>query len=201
MSFLLLSQTKIISTILIVISILSIVRCENNQINESECLIHNIKYRYEYLYHSKKIDKQNNSKVYTNRLTDANDFNRLKWKQIYLNQSNETNFLLANDLENQFLCASFKLNLIKTKRSVYMSSKLLTNGCVWRLEYMRKRFSNRIVLIWNVEYDKALYADYLISLFGLGNRNLYLWDKKFEPKNDIEFLWSFDCRKGAFLLS
>jgi hypothetical protein len=179
----------------------SIAICQDTITNESdECLIHNFKYRYEYLYHSSEIDKHNNSNAYICPLAYINDFNRLKWKRVYVNQSDKVNFYLTNEHDSQYLCVSNKFNLFKTKQFVFLSSKL-SKSCVWKLEYLLKGFKKWGILIWNVEYKKPLYAGYLLPLFGLRRRNLYLWNKKFDIESDFEFWWSLDCRNGPFLLS
>ncbi len=82
-----------------------------------------------------------------------------------------------------------------------MSNKL-SKTCFWKLEHFPWRIiKNRTSRIWNVEYKKPLYAEYVLTLVGLRRRNVYLWNKKFDRSSDFEFGWSFDCRKGDFLLS
>jgi hypothetical protein len=96
--------TKLFSTIIVflLVIITALTKCQISINNESECLIHNLKYRYDHLLHSNKIDKNNNLNVYAHPLEYINDFNLIKWKQIYyLNESNS--FYLSNQLENQYL--------------------------------------------------------------------------------------------------
>jgi hypothetical protein len=174
------------------------------------CLIHNQKYSYEYLYATDKIfssmPKNQNIfyNVYINPIGLVNDYNRLKWTISQVgHKSNAT--VTIKSTNNEYLCSSNSYkDISRYRRKLYLhriSSKqsldtqeIIGQNCQWRLE----RLEGQTYIIWNDWFNEPLYAPTFFYKYDLINRNVYLWKNK--PSSSGEFKWLIDCIKGRFLL-
>ena len=170
------------------------------------CLIHNQKYSFEYLYASDKvftdiIKIQNpHRNIFTNPIGMVDDFNRLKWTITQVNQSNVTVTIKSNN--NEYLCSSdLHQDILHQRRRVYLKTmgknryiKMITPNCQWRLQQV----GVQSYIIWNDWFNEPLYAPSFFYKHDLIKRNVYLW--KHKPSSSKQFIWSIDCSKGKFLL-
>jgi hypothetical protein len=188
--------------------ILVIVKLNKAKTNENkfgnECLIHNKQYSHEYLYTSddKNIDQLYKRNVYTYPLDKINDFEKIRWNIIKIGNSNER-FLIKSNLYNEFLCASDKYNDLFDMRLVIkrlkMDIRLFLNSsrCEWKIKEIKNKLSNQSVYtIWNLEYNRPLYAASFLFNREINKRNIFLW---YKSKTDSEkFKWFIDCRRGNY---
>ena len=179
--------------------------CKSEIEKESNCLIHNLKYSYEYLYASNNIFttglinvKNPYHCIYTIPIDSVDDFSKLKWK---IRQVNQSNSMLVTIMSNkdEYLCASnLYHDVFHQRRRVYLKgkNKNLTQNCEWKLEKVGlKRY-----IIWNDRFvNEKLYAPSFFYKYNSIKRYVYLW--KNEPKTSSdEFKWLIDCGKGSNIL-
>ena len=177
---------------------------ENKPIN---CLIHNQKYSFEYLFASDKIfskNQKNYYNVYTNPIGLVNDYDRLKWTIAKVDKTNAT--VTIKSTNNEYLCSSDSYkDIYRYRRKLYLHRmnsnhkesdihEILGKNCQWRLE----RLEEQTYIIWNDLFNEPLYAPTFFYKHDLINRNVYLWKNK--PSSSGQFKWLIDCIKGRFLL-
>ncbi len=181
--------------------------------NNTECLIRNQQYQYEYLS-SKNIMNQhlgddlavNENRVFTYLLPKVNDYHNLKW--VMVNAQNGS-FYIQSVNKRMRLCASVNFSDTFRMRRVLMlvgidnnhaqSSLNNDDHCMWNLESTNKQ--NTTYFIRNRKYaSELMYA--ASNLFNKNKdvRNVYTWSGKLKI-NTKKFVWSFDCQKGLFLLA
>ena len=167
--------------------------------NVSECLIHNHKYKYEYLL------PNDSNNVFTYSLLKVNDFNNLKW---ILTSNENGSFYIKSFTTNKALCSTANLTgifeqkrILKLKtidQTATMSTNL--NECLWSFKSLNKQ--NRLFLIRNSKYGEMLFTTSKMFNKNSKARNVFTWHGKLR----LEFLfnifsWTVDCQKGLFLLS
>ena len=175
-----------------------------------DCLIHNQKYSYEYLYASNDIftDVFRNlspfHNVYTVHIGSVDDFSKLKWTIERVGELNDTKVTIKSN-KGEYLCAShFSHDIFRQRRRIYLkniiNNKILfnkmTSNCEWRIEKVR---DSEKFMIWNEWFMEPIYSPTFIYKRDLIHRNVYLWKNK--PSSvGSEFKWSIDCGRGSFLL-
>ncbi len=66
----------------------------------TECLIHSIAYKFEYLYTTKEFESLKSGKrnAYTYPLNDVDDFDKIRWMLIPVNGSNSKFYIKSGKL-------------------------------------------------------------------------------------------------------
>ncbi len=178
--------------------------CHLPQEKPIECLIHNQKYLYEYLYasddfSSAHIVKNTYHNVFTISVGAVDDFGRLKWTIAPSFKSNAT--LTIKSSQNEYLCSSESYqDMFRNRRKLFLKKrnnaiKMIGPHCHWRFEQIGNK---SLYVIWNDWHNEPLYSPSFIYKHDSSKRNVFLWKNK--PSSSGQFRWLVDCRKGDFLL-
>ena len=178
--------------------------CHLPQEKPIECLIHNQKYSYEYLYASDDINsgmnKQPYHNVYTYSVGAVDDFDRIKWTISQTFKSNATVTIKSN--QDEYLCSSETYqDIFRHRRKLYLKSvknkalKMISPNCHWRLEQIGNK---TLYVIWNDWHNEPLYAPTFFYKQDTTKRNVFLWRNS--PSSSGQYKWFIDCSKGDFLL-
>ena len=183
-----------------------------------ECLIHNLEYKYEYLYASEtnKFAKD----VFTYPLKWIDDFQKITWNFIPIKIRNlEKNqsyteksfyFIKSAKYTDEYLCGPDKLEAIYSSHGIVKRyrvnvKQLLSKfSCYWDVEEINlMNYSNKnehAYTIKNIYFSKRLYP--LASFFNFINmkKNIYLWFNKSDLYLN-KYKWLIDCSKGDFIYS
>ena len=190
------SLQKFISIILIInIFYNAEIKCEQIK---SDCLIHNLKYSFEYLY----INKENLSTLH---LGSVDDYNKIRWlfepvddeTSKVTKMANKTFYIRTQQYGNKYLCATnkFEDTTFKMRRKIETRTEK-SFDCQWRLDEIPTKSINHTFRIINVNYNQPLYAASFLFRNKM-KRNVFLWHKKSTSK---EFGWIIDCMKGFFVI-
>jgi hypothetical protein len=206
----------IISFILFIILLLLNVKfsfqLNNDNNNQIECMIHNEKYQFEYLYQSDDVEELIKSSIYTYSLGSVDNFDHIKWNLITIDRRFNLFYLRSHKL-NQYMCSTSKrVNLFG--RMMHNRVDLTDDkSCEWRLEKVESEFNNRTYKIWNMKYENELiYASTHFFKLDRNKRGVYMVSNINEisyATNDYnsnrdetnQFNWNFDCFMGQFLIS
>ena len=182
----------------------------NNKITNSqiECMIHNEKYQFEYLYQSADIEELIKSSIYTYPLGSVDNFDHIKWNLVLIDRKLNV-FQLRSHKLDQFMCSTSKrVNLFGRM----MDNRMEVTGdkaCQWRLEKVANHFNNRTYKIWNMKYENELvYASNHFFKLDKNKRGVYLMSDATNNEFDVinyqnensQFNWNIDCFMGQFLL-
>jgi hypothetical protein len=179
------------SIILIFLLINILINQAKSEQSISDCLIHNLKYSFEYL-HIERDDKSNRLDLSTLHLGSIDDYSNIRWLIEPVNiVENKTFYIRTHKFAKRYLCGSNKLDDLFKMRRIVETRNEKSSECEWRLNSLSNSFR-----ITNVYYNQPLYAASFLFKKKL-KRNVYLWHKK---STSNEFGWIVDCMKGFYMI-
>ena len=189
---------------LVLVFILIIIPCFRTEtnFNGSNCLIHNNRFQFEYLYSS--VSKRDTKSVYLMPLKDVNDFNQIRWSLIQAGKKYDNQFYLKSSLFDDYLCASSNFdNLFLTRRIVNRLQLINPNiielaKCRWNINKVDSKKTNNKYLIMNHFYKESLYAVSYIFQTKTKKREIFVTNMNYLRREKYE--WIIDCQTGKYLL-
>ena len=126
------------------ISVSQALTLQTKHLISNDCMIHNIHYKYEYLFASNDVDPAHyyERNIYTTPLSKAENFDSLRWKFIPVTNNNQNDtFYIYNTKYGEYMCASNAFKDIFKKRrklhslGIYDKFTLMeSNECEWKME-------------------------------------------------------------------
>jgi hypothetical protein len=177
---------------------------ETNELISNDCLIHNIHYKFEYLFASNDVDPAHyyERNAYTTRLNKAVSFDSLRWKFIPVMNNQSDTFYIYNTKYGEYLCASNAYKDIFKKRRKLHTFSIIdkqqlneSSECQWKMVKISESGEPNVYTIWNVLFKEPLYAASYFLKFQSSKRSIFLWYKS--PDTD-QFNWQIDCKTGEY---
>ena len=167
-----------------------------------DCVINSKEYPFEFLYNSNTGNSLKNPlklNIFTKPISQIENYDTIKW--ILIQYGNGTSYL-KNKNSDEYLCANNSFFGSKNNRQILTTDKSKKYECLWNIELaesFKKSYleEEKNYFLWNVKYNRKIYAPSFLFKYNRFHRNVFLWHKS--GSSSDEFKWNIECSNGKLM--